>query len=106
MEQSRAIEVVDESAEVNAVNISLDLHNARLDRSDMTKNPNAVALGKLGGKARAEKLSAAQLSEIGKKAAAARHASLSSAERKRIAKLAVAARERKRKQAQEKGKQS
>jgi hypothetical protein len=69
----------------------------------MKKNPNAVALGKLGGRARAENLSAAELSAIGKKAAAARNASLSAAERKRIAKLAVEARERKRKQAQEKG---
>jgi hypothetical protein len=70
----------------------------------MKKNPNAVALGKLGGKARAKNLSDAELSAIGKKAAAARNASLSPAERKRIAKLGVAARERKRKQAQEKGK--
>jgi len=71
----------------------------------MKKNPNAVALGKLGGKARAKNLSASELSAIGKKAAAARNAGLSPAERKRIAKLAVAAREQKRKQAQEKGKQ-
>lgn len=32
-----------------------------------TKNPYAVALGSLGGKARAKKLSKKQLSEIGKK---------------------------------------
>ena len=43
-----------------------------------TKNPAAVALGRLGGqkggKARAEKLSAKKRSEIAKKAAAARWA--------------------------------
>ena len=62
------------------------------------KNPNAVALGKLGGQARAESLPKAERSAIAKKAAAARNAKLSAAERKRIAKLAVQARERKRKQ--------
>jgi len=61
------------------------------------KNPNAVALGKLGGIARASSLSKAELSAIAKKAAAARNASLSAADRTKIAKLAVAARERKRK---------
>jgi len=44
--------------------------------ADETKNPAAVALGRLGGlkggKARAEKLTKAQRSEIAKKAAAAR----------------------------------
>jgi hypothetical protein len=61
------------------------------------KNPNAVALGKLGGIARASSLSKAERSAIAKKAAAARNASLSAADRTKIAKLAVAARERKRK---------
>jgi hypothetical protein len=61
------------------------------------KNPNAVALGKLGGIARASSLSNAERSAIAKKAAAARNASLCAADRMRIAKLAVAARERKRK---------
>jgi hypothetical protein len=61
------------------------------------KNPNAVALGKLGGIARANSLSKAKRSAIAKKAAAARNASLSPAERSRIAKIAVKARERKRK---------
>jgi len=61
------------------------------------KNPNAVALGKLGGVARASSLSKAERSAIAKKAAAARNASLSAADRAKIAKLAVAARERKRK---------
>jgi len=61
------------------------------------KNPNAVALGKLGGKARASSLTQAERSAIAKKAAAARNAKLSADERTRIAKLAVKARERKRK---------
>jgi hypothetical protein len=62
------------------------------------KNPNAVALGTLGGKARAAKLSKAKRSEIATKAAKARSAKLSAADRKRIAMLAVQARERKRKE--------
>jgi hypothetical protein len=62
-----------------------------------TKNPNAQALGKLGGKARAETLSEAELSKIASKGGKARAAKLSAAERSRIAKLAVAARERNRK---------
>jgi hypothetical protein len=61
------------------------------------KNPNAVALGKLGGDARASNLSQAERSAIAKKGAAARSAKLSAAERKRIARLAVQSRERKRK---------
>ena len=36
------------------------------------KNPHAVSLGSLGGKARAKKLTKEQLSEIGKKAIAIR----------------------------------
>ena len=63
----------------------------------MKKNPNAVALGKLGGIARASSLTKAERSAIAKKAAAARNASLSAAERREIARLAVKARERKRK---------
>ena len=81
------------------------------------KNPNAVALGRLGGLKRAEtlsedqrkeiaqkavaarndRLSPAERSDIARKAAAARNASLSPAERSKIAKLAVTVRERKRK---------
>lgn len=61
------------------------------------KNPNAVALGKLGGAARASSLTQAERTAIAKKAAAARNATLSAAERRHIAKLAVKARERKRK---------
>lgn len=60
-------------------------------------NPNAQALGSLGGKARAESLSEAEITKIARKGGKARAAKLSAEERKRIAKLAVAARERKRK---------
>ena len=60
-------------------------------------NPNAQALGSLGGKARAENLSHAEIAEIASKGGKARASKLSAAERTRIAKLAVAARERKRK---------
>ena len=60
------------------------------------KNPHAQALGTLGGKARAERLSEAELAEIASKGGKARAEKLSAAERKRIAKLAVTAREQKR----------
>jgi len=60
-------------------------------------NPHAQALGSLGGKARAERLSEADLTKIASKGGKARSLKLSAAERSRIAKLAVAARERKRK---------
>jgi hypothetical protein len=62
------------------------------------KNPNAQALGSLGGRARAVNLSEAKLTEIASKGGKARAAKLSAAERRRIAKLAVAAREHKRKE--------
>lgn len=61
------------------------------------KNPHAQALGSLGGKARAENLSDAEINKIASKGGNARAAKLSAAERSRIAKLAVAAREKKRK---------
>ena len=61
------------------------------------KNPNAQALGSLGGKARASSLSDTEITKIASKGGKARAAKLSAAERRRIAKLAVAARERKRK---------
>jgi len=64
------------------------------------KNPNAQALGSLGGKARAKNLSDAEVSKIASKGGKARAAKLSPAERRRIAMLAVAARERKRKENQ------
>ena len=78
---------------------SLDLHSVKQDNSGMGKklNPNAQALGSLGGKARARNLSEAQVAKIASKGGKARAAKLSAAERSRIAKLAVAARERKRK---------
>jgi hypothetical protein len=79
--------------------ISLDLLIAKQDNGDMgKKNPNAQALGSLGGKARAENLSESEISEIASKGGKARASKLSAAERKRIAKLAVAARERKKKE--------
>jgi hypothetical protein len=60
------------------------------------KNPAAVALGRLGGKARAEKLSAEQQSEIGRKAGSIggkrRAEALTAKRRSEIAKRAVAAR--------------
>jgi hypothetical protein len=78
---------------------SVDSLTAKRDNQGMVakKNPNAVALGKLGGEARASSLSQADRTAIAKKAAAARNAKLSAAERSRIAKLAVQARDRKRK---------
>jgi hypothetical protein len=60
------------------------------------KNPNAQALGRLGGKARAESLSDAELAKIARKGGKARAEKLTAAQRRRIAKLGVVARERKR----------
>ena len=60
-------------------------------------NPHAQALGSLGGKARAKRLSDAEITKIASKGGQGRATKLSAAERSRIAKLAVAARERKRK---------
>lgn len=62
------------------------------------KNPNAQALGHLGGTARAKSLPQSQISEIASKGGKARAKSLSAAKRREIAKKAVAARERKRAQ--------
>ena len=50
-------------------------------------NPHASALGKLGGPARAKKLTPAQRSEIARKAGLARSQKLSPEERKRISAL-------------------
>jgi len=61
------------------------------------KNLNAQALGSLGGKARAQRLSEAEVAKIASKGGKARATKLSAAELSRIAKLAVAARERQRK---------
>jgi hypothetical protein len=72
--------------------------NAKYDNLDVSqkKNPNAQALGRLGGKARSEALSPAEITKIASKGGKARAAKLSATELSRIAKLAVAARERKR----------
>jgi hypothetical protein len=56
----------------------------------------AVTLGRLGGKARAEKLSAERRSEIASKAGRSRTKKLTPADRKRVAKLAAEARWQKR----------
>jgi hypothetical protein len=89
------------SAEVLAIlSLSLLTSNvaARMIRNMRAKkNPNAVALGKLGGEARAASLSAKERSDSASKAGKARSEQLSDRERSRIAKLAVQARERKRK---------
>jgi len=53
------------------------------------KDPNAVALGSKGGKARAVSLSPSALSKIGKKGAKMRITKLSAAERSEIARKAV-----------------
>ena len=50
-------------------------------------NPNASALGKLGGAARTKNLTPARRSEIARKAGLARSRKLSPEERKRIAAL-------------------
>lgn len=46
--------------------------SGRLSRMSKRKNPAAVKLGALGGKARARKASKKRLSEIGREGAAAR----------------------------------
>jgi hypothetical protein len=56
------------------------------------KDPNAVALGRKGGKARARNLTPAELSKIGKQAAEGRMTKLSSTKRSEIARQAVKAR--------------
>ena len=56
------------------------------------KDPNAVALGRKGGKARAASLSASELSKIGKKGAKMRISKLSAAELSEVARKAVLAR--------------
>lgn len=61
-------------------------------------NPHAQALGTLGGKARAKKLSDAEITKIASQGGKARAKKLSADELSRIAKLAVAAREKKRKE--------
>jgi hypothetical protein len=60
------------------------------------ENPHAKALGSLGGKARAQILSGAEIAKIARKGGVARSKKLSAADRRRIALLAVRAREKKR----------
>ena len=62
------------------------------------KNPHAVALGSLGGKARAKNLSAEEKAEIAGQGGRARFAKMTAEERRRYAKRLVAARERKRRE--------
>jgi hypothetical protein len=61
------------------------------------KNPAAVAMGKLGGAARAKSLTPTQRSEIARMGAMARAKKLSAAKLKQIAMLGVKARWGKRK---------
>ena len=56
------------------------------------KNEAAVELGRLGGKARAKRLSKTELSKIAMKGVKARKVKLSAARRKEIAQKAAAAR--------------
>jgi general stress protein YciG len=56
------------------------------------KNPHAVALGRAGGRKRAENLSQEELSTIAKKGGQARKESLTPAERKASARKAAKAR--------------
>lgn len=56
------------------------------------KHPGAVALGRLGGKARAKALSKNELSESARKAGKARLKTMSAQERSEIARKAVQAR--------------
>jgi hypothetical protein len=56
------------------------------------KNPAAVALGRLGGIARAKALSPAEISSIAGKAGKARLTKITAARRSEIARLAVLAR--------------
>jgi len=62
----------------------------------LNKNPNAVALGKLGGLARQAALSNQERRELGQAGNRARNERLSPERRREIARLALAGRERKR----------
>jgi len=68
-----------------------------MERNKQTpkKNPAAVALGKLGGKACAESRSAEERSEAARKAGLARSEKLAPEERLRVAMLGVKARQQK-----------
>lgn len=60
------------------------------------KNPHAVALGRLGGKKRAQMLSAAERKRIAHKAANARMTKMTAEERRRVAMMGVEAKRKKR----------
>ena len=70
-------------------------------RKEKEKNSAAVALGRLGGKARAKRLSKKKLSEIGKRGAEARAEKLSPRRRQEIARHAALVRSEKRRQEKE-----
>ena len=65
--------------------------------NEKKKNIHAVALGRLGGKRRAEVLSPQELSEIGKHGARQRLTKLSKAQRSRIASIGAQKRWQKKK---------
>jgi hypothetical protein len=83
--------------------ITLAIYPSGRYDSAMKKNAAAQALGKLGGKARAKALSAAELSKIGKKGAKARMVKLTPGRRSEIARKAVKARIAKHGQQKRKG---
>ena len=68
------------------------------DKRTPKKNPAAVALGRLGGKASADSRSPQERSEAARKAGLARNKKLSAEERRRIAMLGVKARRKNKKQ--------
>jgi hypothetical protein len=63
-------------------------------RKKKKKNPHASALGRLGGRARANSMTPAERRELASKAGRARAAKLSARRRSEIAKRAVQAREK------------
>lgn len=67
-----------------------------------TKNPHAVALGRLGGTKRAQTLSAAERLRIAHKAAKARMTTMTAEERRQVAMLGVEARRKKRQERERK----
>jgi hypothetical protein len=88
--------------EKNAASLHFSLDKLD-DKSDNTcvgrdKNPHAVALGSLGGRARAKNLSAEEKASIASQGGKARFAKMTAEERSRYAKRLVAARERKRRE--------
>lgn len=70
-------------------------------KKTLKKNPAAVALGSLGGKASAESRSPQERSDAARRAGLARSKKLSTEERRRIAMLGVKARREKKKRREE-----